>query len=111
VTLRTTDFPVNPSDVAELTVPEFIVDLDLSTTVSFDRICRRFPDDSNRALVWLLRFRALAAWRERDDVAAWLRSNPGHAEHACELAASFELNDEWEFDAEPFRVAVESADS
>jgi hypothetical protein len=42
------------------------------------------------------------------DVATWLQSKPSHAHHACELAASFDLNDEWEFDAERFRSAVES---
>lgn len=42
------------------------------------------------------------------DVAQWLRSEPLHAHHACELAAGFELNDAWEFDPDRFRSAVES---
>ena len=83
-------------------------EFDLNATVSFDRVCRRFLDDANRALVWFIRFRALSAWRERGDMATWLEASPARAAHACEIAASFELNQEWEFDAEPFRSAVES---
>jgi len=41
-------------------------------------------------------------------MAQWLGAEPSHAHHACELAASFDLNDAWEFDAERFRSAVES---
>jgi hypothetical protein len=59
-------------------------------------------------VVWFIRFRALTTWCERMDVAQWLRSEPSHAHHACELAASFDLNDAWGFDAERFRSAVES---
>jgi len=51
---------------------------------------------------------ALQTWSERTDVAQWLRSEPSHAYRARELAASFDLNDAWEFDAERFRSAVES---
>ena len=36
----------------------------------------------------------------------WLQSQPTHAQHACQLAASFALNDDWEFDTEGFRSAV-----
>ena len=105
---RRTPFPTNPSDVVALTVPEFTCDLDLSASVSLDALCRRFVDDSNRALVWFIRFRALTAWCERTDVGVWLQSEPSHADHACQLAASFALNDDWEFDAEGFRSAVDS---
>ena len=73
--------------------------------MSLDAVCRRF-EDSNRAVVWFIRFRALTAWCERMDVAQWLRSEPSHTDHARELAASFDLNDAWEFDAERFRSAV-----
>jgi hypothetical protein len=38
----------------------------------------------------------------------WLLSEPVRTQHACQLAASFALNDDWEFDAERFRLAVES---
>jgi len=93
--------------VAALTVSEFTSELDSNVTVSFDHVCRRFLDDANRALVWFIRFRALTAWRERGDVGTWLNASPLRAERACEVAASFELNQEWEFDAEAFRSAVE----
>jgi hypothetical protein len=91
-----------------LTVPEFACELDLTESASLDAVCRRFLEDANRAVVWFIRFRALTAWCERLDVAPWLRSEPLHARHACELAASFDLNEAWEFDAERFRSAVES---
>jgi hypothetical protein len=106
--MRRTPFPTNPCDVVALTVPEFTCELDLSGSVSLDAVCRRFVDDTNRALVWFIRFRALTAWCQRPDVGVWLQSEPSHAQHACQLAASFELNDDWEFDAEGFRSAVDS---
>jgi hypothetical protein len=108
VKTRGTEFPTRPCEVAALTVSEFTSELDLNATVSFDQVCRRFLHDANRALVWFIRFRALTAWRERGDVAPWLNASPSHAEHACEVAASFELNQDWEFDAAAFRSAVES---
>jgi hypothetical protein len=94
--------------VVPLSVPEFTCELDLNASASLDAVCRRFLEDSNRAVVWFIRFRALTAWCERGDVAQWLQSEPSHAHHACELAASFDLNDAWQFDAERFRSAVES---
>src|SRR5689334_18680906 len=106
--MRRTPFPTNPSDVVALTVLEFTCELDLTGSVSLDAVCRRFLDDTNRALVWLIRFRALTAWCERTDVGGWLQSEPSHTQHACQLAASFALNDDWEFDAERFRSAVDS---
>ena len=57
-----------------LTVPEFACALDLDAAASLDVGCRRFLDDANRALVWFIRFRALVAWCERADMAAWLTS-------------------------------------
>jgi hypothetical protein len=105
---RGTPFPTSPSDVVALTVPEFTSELELSESASLDAVCRRFLEDTNRAVVWFIRFRALTAWRDRLDVAQWLRSAPSHAHHASQLAASFELNDAWEFDADRFRSAVES---
>jgi hypothetical protein len=59
-------------------------------------------------VVWFIRFRALTAWCARTDTASWLRSEPSRTGHACELAASFELNEDWEFDADRFRSAVDS---
>jgi hypothetical protein len=104
---RGTPFPTSPSDVVALTVPEFTNELELNESASLDAVCRRF-EDTNRAVVWFIRFRALTAWRDRVDVAMWLRSEPSHARCASQLAASFELNDAWEFDADRFRSAVES---
>jgi hypothetical protein len=109
VSMRRTPFPARPCDVAPLTVAEFTFGLDPGAAVSVDLIGRRFTGDANRALVWLIRFRALAAWCVRADVAAWVKSGPSHVQHACEMAAAFELNEDWEFDAEAFRSAVESA--
>lgn len=106
--MQSTPFPANPSDVVALAVSEFACGLDLSQSVSIDAVCQLFLEDTNRALVWFIRFRALTAWRERRDMAAWLHAEPAHARHACAVAASFELNDDWEFEAEPFRSAVES---
>ena len=103
-----TPFPARPSDVAALTVREFTCQLDLSRAASIDSVCRRFVEDANRALVWFIRFRALRTWCERGDTANWLGSESAHLQHACELAATFQLNEEWEFDADAFRVAVES---
>jgi hypothetical protein len=105
--MRTTPFPAKPSDVVALTVPEFTGAANWNASVSIDSVCERFLDDANRALVWFIRFRALTAWCEGRDAAVWLRSDLAHADRAREVAASFELNDEWEFDAESFRAAVE----
>jgi hypothetical protein len=106
--MRTTPFPTNPSTVVALTIPEFAGGLHPHDTVSIDAVCHRFLDDANRALVWFIRFQALTAWCERTEIAVWLEREPGHAQHACEIAASFELNDAWGFDAERFRSAVQS---
>jgi hypothetical protein len=103
-----TPFPTRPCDVVALTLPEFTCQLNSSETVSIDVVCHRFPDDMNRAVVWFIRFRALTAWCARTDTASWLRSEPSRTSDACELAASFELNEHWEFDAERFRTAVDS---
>ena len=110
VSMGSTPFPARPSDVASLTASEFACGLHLQESVSIDDVCQRFLDDANRALVWLIRFRALTAWCERADMAAWLTSGPSLAGYACEVAASFKLNEQWQFDAEAFRSAVESID-
>jgi hypothetical protein len=106
--VRITPFPTSPSDVVPLTVAEFTCELDSQGSLSLDAVCRRFHDDANRALVWLIRFRALTAWRERNDVAPWLRAEPSQADRARQLAAGFDLNETWDFDAERFRSAVEA---
>jgi hypothetical protein len=105
--MPTTPFPSRPCEVVALTVPEFTCELDLNAAAPFDGVCHRFLDDANRAVVWLIRFRALTGWCEREDIAAWLRTEPPYARYACEVAASFELNDAWEFDPERFRSSVE----
>lgn len=106
--MRPTPFPANPSDVAALTVPEFTCELDLRGPVSLDAVCHRFLADTNRALVWFIRYRALTAWCERADTEPWLQSHPSHEQHACALAATFDLNADWGFDPERFRAAVEA---
>ena len=106
-TISATPFPTRPSDVAALTASEFACPLDLHSSVSIDNVCERFVDDANRALVWLIRFRALTAWCERTDSVAWLRADPVRAERACALAAGFALNGSWEFDAGDFRTALQ----
>ena len=98
-------FPTLPGDVAVLTASEFAFDLEWNNVPSLDEVCRRFGNDSNRALVWLIRVRALKAWCGRDGTAEWL--SPAWMRRVCEVAARFELNDEWEFDADAFCVAVE----
>ena len=103
-----TPFPTSPSDVAALTVAEFASGLDGDPSASLDTVCQRFLDDTNRAVVWLIRFRALKAWRERTDIAAWLHAEPTYARQVCEVAASFALNANWEFDPKSFRSAVEA---
>ena len=106
--MQSTPFPTSPSDVVALSVSEFACALALNPSASIDAVCQLFLDDTNRALVWFIRFRALRAWRERTDMAAWLHAEPTHGRHVCEVAASFDLNDDWEFDAQLFRSAVES---
>jgi hypothetical protein len=106
--MRTTPFPARPCDVVPLTVPEFLAELDLTAALPIDRVCQRFVDDANRALVWSIRFCALTAWCGRADMTAWLKSDPSHAQRASEVAASFRLNGDWEFDPEAFRSAVEA---
>ena len=104
--MNITPFPTSPTDVVALTVQEFMFDRDMNYPPSLDVVCRNFAGDTNRAVVWLIRFRALKAWCARSDMAAWLEAGGGTATDACEAAASFELNDRWEFDAAGFRSAV-----
>jgi len=100
-------FPTNPVDVAVLTATEFDFDPQSGDVPSLDDVCRRFGDDANRALVWLIRFRALRAWCARDGMAQWLDAGARTPRDIREVAAAFELNDRWEFDAEAFCVAVD----
>jgi hypothetical protein len=108
VTMTRTPFPARPGDVVALTVQEFTRDLDLDVEPSIGLVCERFLDDANRALVWLIRFRALKAWCARAETNAWLNSGAGRSQRACDLAASFALNGEWEFASADFHSAVQS---
>ena len=105
--MTTTPFPARPGEVVSLTVQEFTCGIDLNVEPSIAFVCKRFLHDANRALVWLIRFRALKAWYTRADTNAW-PSSAGYCQRACEVAASFALNDEWGFDAEDFGSAVQS---
>ena len=104
--MSSTPFPMRPIDVGALTPGEFTYDLDMNHVPSLDVVCRRFVDDANRALVWLIRFRALRSWCARAEMAEWLNAASGTPRDVCEVAASFELNDRWEFDTERFCSAV-----
>ena len=104
-----TRFPTTPNDVAALTVREFtfdLDDLDVDDSPSIERICRTFVDDENRALVWCIRFNALKIWCARVDVRAGLHAGSMTLHDACEVAASFTLNDRWEFEADRFCSAI-----
>src|SRR5687767_8457053 len=79
---RPTPFPTRPSDVAALTASEFACARELHASVSIDDVCQRFVDDANRALVWLIRFRALTAWCDRTETVPWLRAEPVRADRA-----------------------------
>ena len=106
--MNSTPFPTRPMDVVALTVQEFTSDLDMNNAPSLDVICRRFVADTNLALVWLIRFRALKAWCTRAVMVDWLHTTgAGASQDVCEVAASFQLNDRWEFDAERFCSAVD----
>jgi len=109
-TMNDTVFPVTPADVAMLTIQEFTFDLDeldANRVPSMDRVCRSFMDDTNRALVWWIRFGALKNWCAAAGIMARSTSDAWVLRDACEVAASFPLNYLWEFDPTDFGVAVE----
>jgi len=104
-TMNQTPFPATPADVAALTVQEFTFDLDefeRHGIPSMERICRTLMDDANRALVWWIRFGALKAWHTNHDVIARSMSDSAILRDACEVAAGFPLNPQWEFDTTDF---------
>ena len=70
--MSSTMFPTLPGEVAVLSTGEFAVGLELNNAPSLEGVCRRFGNDANRALVWLIRFRALKTWAARDGVAQWM---------------------------------------
>src|SRR5688572_20052848 len=63
--MDSTAFPTKPIDVVALTTVEFSFDVDGNDGPSLAVVCARFVDDANRALVWLIRFRALREWLAR----------------------------------------------
>jgi hypothetical protein len=101
-----TPFPISPMEVAPLSQEEFACDLG-EPDPSLDAICLRFANDTNRALVWLIRFRALRAWWAREDMPGWLSEGSRTLRDVYEVAAAFELNDRWEFEHDAFSFAVD----
>jgi hypothetical protein len=55
----------------------------------------------------MIRFRALKAWCAREDVVNSPNTGSRTVRDICEVAASFQLNDRWEFDADAFCAAVD----
>jgi hypothetical protein len=106
-TTRITEFPARPRDVVALSVEEFVCDLEMTHAPSIESACRAFANDANRALVWLIRWRALNALCARSEVAEWRRAGARTSRDMCEVAAAFDLNDGWEFDHERFCEAVD----
>jgi hypothetical protein len=106
-TTGSTAFPARPRDVVALSVEEFLVDLEMTHAASIETACRAFGNDANRALVWLIRWRALNTLCTRSDVAEWRRAGARTSRDMCEVAAAFDLNDGWEFDHERFCDAVD----
>jgi len=104
--MSSTMFPTLPGEVAVLSTGEFAVGLELNNAPSLEEVCRRFGNDANRALVWFIRFRALKMWAARDGVAPWMTA--ARMPHICEVAASFDLNHQWEFDSDAFCLAVDT---
>jgi hypothetical protein len=105
--MKRTPFPVKPLDVVALSVQEFTSVLDLCEAPPLEMVCGRFADDANRALVWLLRYRALSALNGQAEMAAWLNGG-SRSRDVREVAATFALNDRWEFDRRAFCSAVDA---
>jgi hypothetical protein len=106
-----TPFPATPRDVVPLTVQEFTFRLDLDHSPSFEEVCQRFSEDSNRAVVWLLRFRALQRLRNDNRMIVYVEKPVDSGEDLLfssvfEIAATQALNSRWEFDSHTFFTAV-----
>lgn len=102
-----TEFPTRPCDVVALSVDEFLYDLETIHAPTIESACRAFANDTNRALVWCIRWRALNTLCARSDVAEWRRAGARTSRDMCEVAAAFDLNDGWEFDQVRFCEAVD----
>ena len=103
-----TPFPVTPRDVVPLTAHEFTGDVDVYGSPVLALVCRRFLNDENRpglahsvqgpqSVVRAVGF-GLVVDRPRRRRAERVGSRGG-----------LYLNEEWEFDAEAFSRAVDSA--
>ena len=108
-----TPFPATPRDVAALTLQEFTFRLDLDHSPSLPDVCDRFGEDTNRAVVWLVRFRALQKLKAEGRMDRWIRNrSETDRQSLCgdlfEIAATQPLNERWEFDAFSFLQAVEA---
>ena len=102
-----TAFPARPRDVVALSVEEFVFEVEMIHAPSIETACRAFGNDANRALVWLIRWRALNTLCARSDVVEWRRAGARTSRDMCEVAAGFDLNDGWDFDHERFCDAVD----
>src|SRR5205085_7812152 len=89
VNMTATPFPTRPGDVVALSVHEFTSGIDRQAEPPIARVCEWYLDDANRALVWLIRFRALTAWCTGAETRAWLASGETRYRRACEVAAGF----------------------
>jgi hypothetical protein len=106
--MKQTPFPTRPVDVVALTLDEFRIDLEREDRHALNTACQLFRDDPNRALVWLIRLAAVKALSARADIAHWRQARPSAWRDVCEVAASFELNQQWEFDVGSFCFAVDA---
>jgi hypothetical protein len=106
--VKTTPFPIRPVDVVPLSSLEFTFAASLTDCPSLDDVCGHFPDDANRALVCLLRFRALKTLIDDSDMVAWLDGGPRSTRDAFDVAARLTLNERWEFDRVAFCSAVQA---
>ena len=106
---RSTPFPGSPAEVVPLSIYEFASDSWVGEAPSIDVVCSRFTDDLNRALVWILRYRALTALVDRREIPAWLDGGARSWRDMFEVAAEFPLNSDWGFDDEMFCAAVDAA--
>jgi hypothetical protein len=108
-----TPFPATPRDVAALTLQEFTFRLDLEHAPSLPDVCDRFGEDTNRAVVWLVRFRALQKLKAEGRMDRWIRNrSETDRQLLCggmfAVAATQPLNERWEFDSFAFFDAVEA---
>ena len=93
-------------------MPEFACALDLDAATSLDVGCQRFlarRREPGTGVVHPLPRADRVVRTRRHGRLADVRPVT-RLVNACEVAASFKLNEQWQFDAEAFRSAVESID-